>query len=285
MDEEDSIIATHKEQLTLGAEFEAPKFQVEIFDRVTKEQLWQLLDKFYDPIAWEKKTSEQVDKNQTKKDINEIIVRKIHTFVLNEQRKLREEIIQKKKDWNIINEDYSILNQKSTDYRKFVENVAKLERLNNLETKLIKLHESEEKPFFLWHTWFKKDVFEQGGFDVMIGNPPYIQLQKMGKETDILQEAGFETFARTGDIYCLFYEKGFDLLIKGGTLTYITSNKWMRGGYGKSLRNYFTKVNTQKILNLGPGIFHSATVDTNIYVGKREPFDNLVKGISIDNRF
>ena len=45
----------------------------------------------------------------------------------------------------------------------------------------------------------------------MIGNPPYIQLQKMGKETDILQEAGFETFARTGDIYCLFYEKGFDL--------------------------------------------------------------------------
>jgi hypothetical protein len=129
------------------------------------------------------------------------------------------------------------------------------------------------------------DVFEQGGFDVMIGNPPYIQLQKMGKETDILQEAGFETFARTGDIYCLFYEKGFDLLKKGGTLTYITSNKWMRGGYGKSLRNYFTKVNTQKILNLGPGIFHSATVDTNIYVGTKEPFDNQVKGISIENRF
>src|SRR5690606_11639934 len=57
------------------------------------------------------------------------------------------------------------------------------------------------------------------------------------------------------------------------------------GGYGKSLRKYFTKVNTQKILNLGPGIFHSATVDTNIYVGKREPFDNQVKGISIENRF
>ena len=66
------------------------------------------------------------------------------------------------------------------------------------------------------------DVFEKGGFDVMIGNPPYIQLQKMGKETDILQEAGFDTFARTGDIYCLFYEKGIDLLKKNeGVLSYI----------------------------------------------------------------
>lgn len=285
MDDEDSIIAKGVQQLTFGSDFDSPKFQLEVFDRVTKEELWQFMEKYYDPVAWEKKTGEKVDKTQTKKDINKIIEGKIHAFVLSEQRKLRDEISEKKKHWSIVNDDYSKLNQKSKDYKKFLDNVAKLERLNNLETKLIKLQESEEKPFFLWHTWFKKDVFEKGGFDVMIGNPPYIQLQKMGKETDILQEAGFETFARTGDIYCLFYEKGFDLLKKGGTLTYITSNKWMRGGYGKSLRNFFTKVNTQKILNLGPGIFHSATVDTNIYVGKREPFNNLVKGISIDNRF
>jgi len=128
------------------------------------------------------------------------------------------------------------------------------------------------------------DVFEKGGFDVVIGNPPYIQLQKMGKEADILEEVGFKTFARTGDIYCLFYEKGFDLLKSGGTLTYITSNKWMRGGYGKSLRHFFTKVNSLKVLNLGPGIFYSATVDTNVYIGKKETFKNEVKGISIDNR-
>ncbi|MCB9310702.1 MAG: Eco57I restriction-modification methylase domain-containing protein [Lewinellaceae bacterium] len=284
MDEEDSIIATGVQQLSLGVDFDAPKFQLEVFDRVTKEELWKLMEKFYDPVAWEKKTGEKVDKTQTKKDINDIIEGKIHAFVLGEQRKLRDEIAQKKKDWNIKDEDYSKLNQKSKDYKKFELNVNKLEQLNNFENQLIKLQESEERPFFLWHTWFK-DVFEKGGFDVMIGNPPYIQLQKMGKETDILQEAGFETFARTGDIYCLFYEKGIDLLKKGGTLTYITSNKWMRGAYGKSLRNYFTKVNTQKILNLGPGIFHSATVDTNIYVGKKEPFDNQVKGISIENRF
>lgn len=157
-----------------------------------------------------------------------------------------------------------------------------LEQKGEARKKLIDFEHTEERPYFLWHLFFM-DVFDKGGFDVVIGNPPYIQLQKMGKEADTLQEEGFETFARTGDIFCLFYEKGFDLLKEGGTLSYITSNKWMRGGYGKSLRSFFTRVNTLKILNLGPGIFNSATVDTNIYIGKKEPFINQVRGIAIDN--
>ena len=174
--------------------------------------------------------------------------------------------------------------EKSKEVKEIEKRQTQLQSKTAARKRLLDFENTDERPYFLWHLYFM-DVFEKGGFDVMVGNPPYIQLQKMGKETDILQEAGFETFARTGDIYCLFYEKGFDLLRKGGTLTYITSNKWMRGGYGKALRGFFTKVNTQKILNLGPGIFHSATVDTNIYVGKKESFDNSVKGISIDSRF
>jgi hypothetical protein len=174
--------------------------------------------------------------------------------------------------------------QKSKEVKEIEKRQIQLQSKTAARKRLLDFENTDERPYFLWHLYFM-DVFEEGGFDVMIGNPPYIQLQKMGKETDILQEAGFETFTRTGDIYCLFYEKGFDLLRKGGTLTYITSNKWMRGGYGKSLRGFFTKVNTQKIINLGPGIFYSATVDTNIYVGKKESFDNSVKGISIDNRY
>ncbi|NCP85110.1 MAG: hypothetical protein GW823_09495, partial [Bacteroidetes bacterium] len=69
-----------------------------------------------------------------------------------------------------------------------------------------------------------------------------------------------------------------------GTLVYITSNKWMRGGYGKSLREFFSEINTKRIINLGPGIFHSATVDTNIYLGQNSNFENEVKGIAIENR-
>ena len=120
--------------------------------------------------------------------------------------------------------------------------------------------------------WFAPDrMFGiQEGFDVVIGNPPYVQLQKNGGALGRLyQDAGFETFARTGDIYCLFYERGVKLLANDGHLCYITSNKWMRAGYGKALRQFFVEhVHPIKLLDLGPDIF-DATVDTNILLCSR----------------
>ena len=103
------------------------------------------------------------------------------------------------------------------------------------------------------------------GYDVVIGNPPYIQLQKDGgKLGNLYQNAGFDNFARTGDIYCLFYERGIKLLTRDGHLCYITSNKWMRAGYGKKLRDYFvTYTQPVQLLDMGPDVF-DATVDTNI---------------------
>jgi len=138
---------------------------------------------------------------------------------------------------------------------------------------------SENNDFFLWHTWFA-DVFQNGGFDIVIGNPPYIQLQKSlgytaidkkGKEYDVklgdlYKDAKFATFEKTGDIYCLFYELGNRMLKPGGHLCFITSNKWMRAGYGQSIRNYFSqKTNPKTLIDFGGiQIFDSATVDTNI---------------------
>ncbi|MYC75439.1 hypothetical protein F4X10_06680 [Candidatus Poribacteria bacterium] len=103
------------------------------------------------------------------------------------------------------------------------------------------------------------------GFDVVIGNPPYIQLQKEGGRLgNLYQDKGFDTFARTGDIYCLFYEKANQLLKNNGYVCFITSNKWMRAGYGKKLRDYFvTLTQPIQLLDMGPDIFE-ATVDTNI---------------------
>ena len=104
-------------------------------------------------------------------------------------------------------------------------------------------------------------------FDVVIGNPPYIQLQKDGgKLAKTYENCGFRTFARTGDIYSLFYEKGWQLLKDKGNLCYITSNKWMRAGYGESTRSFFAKETNPIILIdfSGQKIFEAATVDTNI---------------------
>ena len=154
-------------------------------------------------------------------------------------------------------------------------------RLKNLARERDSLHELQknaERPYFLWHLFYK-DVFDTGGFDIVIGNPPYIQLQKMSTDADMLQEADYATFERTGDIYCLFYELGFNILKKNGVLTYITSNKWMRAAYGEALRKYFIEnANPLSIIDFGGyQVFDTATVDTNIIVIQKSPFENNVK--------
>ena len=134
---------------------------------------------------------------------------------------------------------------------------------------------AENNKFFLWHTWFS-DVFsrdDKEGFDIVIGNPPYIQLQNNGGElAKLYEDCRFQTFAKTGDIYCLFYEKGWQLLRQQGHLCFITSNKWMRAGYGEKTRGFFAKHTNPKYLIdfAGVKIFDNATVDTNILIFGKE---------------
>ncbi len=110
------------------------------------------------------------------------------------------------------------------------------------------------------------------GFDVIIGNPPYIQLQNdSGRLAKLFQDCGYRTFARMGDIYSLFYERGWQLLKQNGALCYITSNKWMRAGYGENTRQFFAD-STNPLLLIdfaGQKIFESATVDTNILLFRK----------------
>ena len=166
--------------------------------------------------------------------------------------------------------------KKLVEYKKQLEDLKlSYEKLNDLETR-------NDKPFFLWKLFFA-DVFADEGFDIMIGNPPYIQLQRMIAEAEILRQAEYETFAKTGDIYCLFYEQGIKLLKSKGTLCYITSNSWMKTQYGELLRNYFVEEgNPLRLLNFeDTKIFHTATVEANILVLKKEKFQNSLNAVAI----
>lgn len=111
------------------------------------------------------------------------------------------------------------------------------------------------------------------GFDVVIGNPPYIQLQaNNGELANIYSRYNYKTYTRSGDIYSLFYERGWQCLKNGASLCYITSNKWMRAGYGENTREFFAKYTDPQVLIdfSGVDIFESATVVTNILLFTRD---------------
>ncbi len=105
------------------------------------------------------------------------------------------------------------------------------------------------------------------GVDIVIGNPPYIRLQKdRSKLASLYKDQGYSTFAGAGDIYSLFYERGLELSKQDtGLLCYITSNKWMKAGYGDKTRGLLASKNPLLLIDFaGFKVFDSASVDTNV---------------------
>jgi len=123
------------------------------------------------------------------------------------------------------------------------------------------------------------------GFDVVTGNPPYVQLQKEGGSlADLYKNCGYKTYERTSDIYALFYENGINNLESKGHLCFITSNKWLRASYGKSLRKLFLSNNPKLLIDCGPGVFENATVDVNILLIQKHRNQNRLGGVSLDKK-
>ena len=138
---------------------------------------------------------------------------------------------------------------------------------------------------FDWQKEFPK-VFEKGGFDVVIGNPPYVQLQSMGTMSDAYAKCGFETFNKSADLYCLFTERGYSLLKEGGLQSFIMPNKWMLVSYGKELRRFMAKTDLQQIINFGDvQFFDEATIYVCIFVTRKDNKQrNDVQALSLNQK-
>lgn len=170
----------------------------------------------------------------------------------------------------------------------FDEKVARKEFKNLLEL-YERIFELEKSHPFEWRFEFPEILDDDGnfkGFDLIIGNPPYIRQEEL-KELKPHLAKNYKVYKGTSDIYTYFYELGFNVLKdRGGVLSYITSNKYTRAGYGEALREFLLKnVKFLEYTDLnGIKVFDSATVDTSILCfEKSKSKDNKFKYLALSN--
>ena len=117
---------------------------------------------------------------------------------------------------------------------------------------------------FVWQVEFP-EVFQEGGFDIVIGNPPYIRQELIRPIKLTLKKLFPEVYTSTADLYVYFYKRGTELLRVSGVLTYISSNKFFRAGYGERLREFFSnRMCLHILLDFGSVSVFGASVDTCI---------------------
>jgi len=120
---------------------------------------------------------------------------------------------------------------------------------------------------FEWRFEFPEVLDDNGdflGFDVVIGNPPYIRQEELGPIKAYLQEK-FDCFAGTADLFVYFIELGLNVLKQNGSFIFIIPNKWMKAGYGKKIREIIKINKIEKILDFGDlPVFEEATTYPSI---------------------
>jgi predicted type IV restriction endonuclease len=112
---------------------------------------------------------------------------------------------------------------------------------------------------FKWEEQFN-EIMKEGGFDAVIGNPPYVRQEELSEIKPYL-EANYETYQGTADLFVYFFEKELEILKEDGHFGMIVSNKWLRAGYGKNLRRLLTEFWIEEFIDFGDlKVFPDATI-------------------------
>ena len=141
--------------------------------------------------------------------------------------------------------------------------------------KLEKMDCSANQDFFLWHTWFK-DIFDNGGFDIVIGNPPYINIANLTDDyARMFYQRNYKTVKNKCDLYSIFTERTHGLLKTRGICSFIFSNSWL-GTDSFSLFRKFLVSETKviKLVDLPDKVFENATVKTCIILFSKDKANN-----------
>ncbi len=167
--------------------------------------------------------------------------------------------------------NYQILPESKPNYAKLIkEKAQKAEELAKEALEISKkVYEYAEKLQVVSEPPVAYGI-KKGGFDVVIGNPPYVRLETMKEISASLAKMNYETFQKRGDLYVLFIERGINLLKNAGLISFIMPNKWMQAGYGKPLREFMLKHELRQLIDFGDiQIFEGATTYPCIFISRK----------------
>jgi type I restriction-modification system DNA methylase subunit len=126
--------------------------------------------------------------------------------------------------------------------------------------------DSVQSSAFDWKEQFAH-ILQSGGFDVVVGNPPYVRQELFTADKPYLQKA-YATYHGVADLYVYFYEKGINLLKPNGWLGYISSGTFFKTSYGTALRRYLSgQASLKRLIDFGDvQVFEGATTYPTIVV-------------------
>ena len=162
-------------------------------------------------------------------------------------------------------------------------------KIETLESEVVDIIDSKiYRNSFEWRFEFPEVLNENGdfiGFDVVVGNPPYFSLSKIKEFETVFK--GYETYSKSADIYCLFYEKSLQIIREKGLAVFITSNSWMKTQYGEPLRKFFVEqTNPLVLINIEDAqVFEEATVESNILLFQKSSWEQNLAALIFDKSF
>ncbi len=168
-------------------------------------------------------------------------------------------------------------------WNKKVEKLSKDTKKLETEIEEIKANKIFENAFE-WRFEFPEVLNDDGdfvGFDVVIGNPPYISQEELGDIKPYLQEH-YKTYAGTADLYVYFVERAVTIMRTGAVFSYIIPNKWMRAGYGIALRSFLQDQRLTEIIDFGDlPVFEEATTYPCIMQMEKATAANAIKAATV----